>query len=123
METQKQLTVKEALEQGYESYFYNSDGWQGMKYLSDIEKGISVDWNRDDIYIVEKHATQCIAMSEGQVREMILEQLECEHEDVTGSDDSVNIIQDAFKDFDFKTIEDAINNVLEGVTSYRSTNI
>jgi len=121
---QKQLTVKEALEQGYVNFFYNSDGWQNMKYISDIGKEhYSVDWSRDDIYIVEKEAKQCISLSENELKEMILDQLECSHSDVTGSDDSYNTIQDAFSEFNWKPFEDAIEKILEGITAYRSTDI
>lgn len=119
----KQLTVKEAIEQGYESFFYNSDGWQRMRHLIDIGKGETVDWTRDDIYIVEKHPAQCFSLSEDEIKDLILDELANQHDDATGSDDSYNTIKEAFADFDFKSIEDAIDKVLEGVTSYQSTDI
>lgn len=120
---QKTLTVKQALEQGYESYFYNSDGWQGMKYISDILiEPDSIDWKRDDIFISEKQARQTMSLSEGELKDIIIDQLEGTYYDLTSDDDS-SVINDAFSDFDFKTLEDAINKVLEGVTTYHSTDI
>lgn len=121
-ESVKQLTVKEAIDQGYESFFYNSDGWQGMKYLSDIEKGYEVDWSRDDIYIVEKEARQCISLAEDEIKDMVIDNLECSYYDATNNDDD-NVIRDAFAKFDFKPFEEAISKVLEGITSYHSTDI
>ena len=117
-----QLTVKEALEQGYENFFYNSDGWQGMKYIADIEKGYKVDWSRDDIFIVEKNPTQAISLSEGELKDLIVDHFDGQYYDVTNNDDS-NVISDAFSGMDFNPFEDAIEKVLEGVTFYRPTDI
>ncbi len=117
------LTVKEALEQGYESYFYNSDGWQAMKYISDIEKDPTlIDWSRDDIFLVEKEPRQAISLSEGELKDLIIDQLECQYMDVTGDDDT-NTISDAFSGFDFKPFEEQVNKILEGITTYHTTEI
>lgn len=120
----KQLTVKEAIEQGYESYFYNSDGWQGMKYLNDILLDpTSIDWGRDDIYICSKEATQSISLSEGELKDLLVDHFECQYYDVTHDDDSLNTINDAFGKLDLKPFEDAIEKVLEDISSYTSTDI
>lgn len=119
---QLQLTVQEALAQGYEHYFYNSDGWQAMKSLSDIGKGYEVDWSRNDIYIVEKKSEQVLSLGEGELKGMIVDQFESTYYDLTSNDDP-NVINDAFSTFDFKPFEEAIDKVLEGITCYRATKI
>lgn len=118
----KQLTVKEALEQGYENFFYNSDGWQNLKHLSDIKKGVEVDWKRDDIYIVEKQPKQAVSLSEGELKDLIVEHFESQYYDVTGDDDT-NTISDTFSKVDFSPFEEIIGKILEGITSYHSTDI
>lgn len=120
--TQNKLTVKEAIEQGYQHFFYNSDGWQALKHLSDIEKGYKVDWSRDDIYIVEKEPKQVMSLSEGEIKDLIVDHLEGQYYDLTSNDDP-NVVADAFGDFDFSDIEKKIDAVLEGITSYKSTDI
>jgi hypothetical protein len=121
--TTKQLTVKEALEQGYQHYFYNSDGWQAMKHISDIEKEPeSIDWSREDIYIVEKEPSQAVSLSEGELKELIIDHFDGQYYDITGSDDS-NTVSDAFSDVDFSPFEKVIESVLEGLTTYRPTEI
>lgn len=122
-ETPQQLTVKEALEQGYESYFYNSEGWQRMRYIGDIEKDPdSIDWKRDDIFIVEKTPRQAIFMSEGELKDLIVDHFEGQYHDVTSSDD-YNTVTDAFSDMDFKPFEIAIEKILEELSTYHSTDI
>lgn len=122
-QTTKQLTVKEALEQGYTYFFYNFDGWQCAKHLADIDKGYEVDWTRDDIFLASKEPVQSCSLSEGSLKEWIVDNIESQYSDETNDDDSYNTISEAFKDFDFKPFEDAISKVLETITHYRSTNI
>lgn len=94
-----------------------------MRYISDIEKEpSSIDWGRDDIYIVEKEAKQAISLSEGELKDLIIDQLECQYMDVTGDDDT-NTVSDAFSEFDFKPFEEQIERVLETIACYRSTEI
>lgn len=119
----QQLTVKEALEQGYEHYFYGSDGWQSMKFISDIVKEPgSIDWNRGDIYIAEKESRQAIFLGEKELKDLIVEHFEGQYYDVTGDDDS-NTVSDAFSKVDFEPFEKIIEGVLETLTSYHSTDI
>jgi hypothetical protein len=51
MTQEKTLTVKQALEQGYTHYVFNSDGFQSLKDIIHISDEY---FNRDDIRVVEK---------------------------------------------------------------------
>lgn len=86
----EQLTVKEALEQGYENYFIPSNGWQGVNNIADITPDVFL---KEDIYLCNKEPQIPSSLSADIIAEMIAERAESDYEDETGSDDASNIYE------------------------------
>lgn len=119
MKTIKQLTVKEALEQGYESFVYDSDGYQSIKPI-DIE---DINWSRDDISLVEKESFSPIGLEEDILKEMIIESIWNNHYENTGDD--TNAIEDSLKplNLDLSKIKLQIDEALSELKYYKSSGI
>lgn len=114
----EQLTVKEALEQGYEKFVYNSDGFQSLKDIANVE---NIDFEREDIRIVGLDAQHPSGISSKDLAELVAEQLQCQYnDDVSNDTDSV---YDAIKELDFSDMENKISEALNGINYYSATNI
>lgn len=115
----QQLTVKEALKQGYTKYCFNSDGFQGLK---DIDGEIDPsDFEREDIRIVNKEPYSPHGMSSKDIAELIAEHIECNHVDDSGDD--TEQVYDAIKEIDFTDAENKISEALSKLHYYRATDI
>ena len=115
----EQLSVKEALEQGYTKYCFNSDGFQGLK---DIAGEIDpAHFERDDIRIVEIKSYNPCGISSKDIAELLAEHLECNHADDSGDD--TEQVYDAIKELDFTEAENKITEALSNLHYYRATKI
>ena len=115
----QQLSVKEALEQGYTKYCFNSDGFQGLK---DIDGEIDPShFERDDIRIVNKEPYSPPGMCSKDIAELIAEHIECNHADDSGDD--TEQVYDAIKELDFTDAENKIAEALSKLHYYRATDI
>lgn len=113
----EQLTVKDAIEQGYEHFVYNSDGYQSLKELTSND----IDWSRDDIYVVGKEPLHPKGLTANELADFIGDRLEADYYEITGSDS--NSVYDAIIEVDFSDIEMRINKALEKVNYYEATKI
>lgn len=113
----KQLTVEEALEQGYEYYVYDDDGWQSLKDISDME----MDWNRDDISLVNKEPHHPFGLDAKYIAETLAEIISINYADESGYDGDA--VYDAIKELDLSQTESLIYNALSKITHYKSSGI
>lgn len=113
----KELTVKEALEQEYVYYVYNSDGYQALKDISDME----MDFNRDDIRLVNKDSYAPCGMDSKNIAETLAEIIEESHSFDSGDD--TNQVYDAIMEIDFSDAEKLINEALSKLKYYRAADI
>lgn len=113
----EQLTVKEALEQGYEYYVYDSDGWQALKDISDME----MDFDRDDLVLVGKEPKHPFGLDARYIAETLAEIISINYADESGFDG--DDVYDAIKELDLTETENAINNTLSKINHYRSAGI
>lgn len=110
-------TVKQALEEGYEYYVYDSDGWQSLNYISDGE----MDFDRSDIVLIKKESVSPAGMDSKQIAELIAEHLEVNHSDDTGDD--TEQVYNAIKELDFSEVEKMIDEALSKIKYYTSSGI
>lgn len=99
----EQLTVKEALDQGYQHYCFNKDGYQSLRDISDVDED---DLKRDDICIVNKEPENIGGISCDELKDLIGEHLQCQFDDLTGDD--TNSVYEAIKEVDFTDTENKI---------------
>ncbi len=111
------LTVKQALEQGYEYYVYDSDGWQSLKDISDME----MDFDRDDLVLVNKDPQHPFGLNAKYIAETLAEIISVNYSDETGCD--TDDVYDAIKDLDLSETEKTINEALSKINHYRSSGI
>ena len=114
----EQLTVKEALEQGYVHYVYNTDGYQSLKFISDVD---DINFDRDDVFVVGKEPQTPAGINSKDLAEMIAEHLQEQFESETSDD--TNSVYDAIKELDFTDMENKIAEALSGVYYYSATKI
>ncbi len=112
-----ELTVKEALEQGYEYYVYDSDGWQSLKDISDMD----MNWDRDDISLVNKDPSHPFGLDAKYIAETLAEIISINYSDESGFDG--DDVYDAIKDLDLSETENKINESLSKINHYRSSGI
>lgn len=114
----KKLTVKDALAQGYTSYVYNSDGYQSLNDISDVE---SIDFGRDDIRIVGKEPSHPSTPVAEDIADLLAEQINHDWHEETGCDtDSVYY---AIKAIDFTDVHERIKKALSEIDYYVATDI
>jgi len=117
-----QLTVKQALEEGYTHFVYASDGYQAIKGIEDVLKDEkAIDFSRDDIYIVSKEPFHPSAPDNEELKDLIAEHVWVNHHDNTGDD--TDAVFDAVKAIDFNDISERIQSALNGLNYYHQTNI
>lgn len=114
----QQLTVNEALEQGYDKFCFNSDGFQGLHDICDAEQS---DFERADIRIIDKTPFTPSGISAEDIAEMLAEHIEVNHYDNT--QDETEAVYKAIKKIDFSDAEAKINEVLLSMFYYRATDI
>lgn len=113
----EQLTVKEALEQGYEYYVYDDDGYQALKHISDMD----MDFTRDDISIINKDSYSPAGLDAKSIAETLAEIINDAH--VWDSGDDTDQVYDAIIAIDFRDVEERIDQALGKLIYYRSSDI
>ena len=114
----KELTVKEALEQGYTHYVYNDDGYQSLKDIADTEL---INFNKEDIRIVCKEPQHPAGIDSKEIAELLADHLQCQYEDLVNDD--TNSVFDAIMELDFSDMENKIAEALEKINYYSATDI
>lgn len=110
------LTLKEAIKQGYTHccYGHPSNGYQSLDELTNVTEQ---DVLESEIYLAGKHTFQPAGLTNGELKELIAEQIWINHEDNTGDD--TDTIYDAIKEIDFQDVSDRIEEVLKNHNSFR----
>jgi DNA-binding XRE family transcriptional regulator len=118
IDTTRYLSVKEALEQGYDRYCFNMEGFQGLRSIKDVTEE---DLARDDIRIIEKDSYSPAGLTSKQIAEMLAEQIHLTHVDDTGDD--TNTVYDVIKALDFTETEKKITKALSDLYYSRASDI
>lgn len=120
MEKAAQLTVAQALAEGYTHFVYGNDGFQRVKQIEPEE----IDWKRDDISIVEKEGFHPTGIDEDNLKDMIIDHIWQQHYDDTNDDDD-NVIEEAIRplNLDLSNVIKQIDEALTSITTYKSAGI
>lgn len=115
---QKELSIKDALEQGYTKYLFNQEGFQRLLDISDIHEE---ELLRDDIRLVQIEPYSPNGISSKDIAELLAEHLDCQHSDESGDDTTQ--VYDAIKGLDFTEAENKITEALSKLNYYKATDI
>lgn len=114
------ITLKQAIEQGYEKYGYAHDGWQSLKDLKDLTEE---EITKDDLCLAEKEK-RYLSVSSDTIRDSIIDDLYNQEQEVGMDDD---MAEDLLKDFDWENelsaVVDKINDRLQKRGYWMLTNI
>jgi len=109
------LTVKQALEQGYETYLYPADGFQRASVLGEDEP----DFTKEPM-LTEKEP-QHPNFDGDSIKDIVANQCDEWWYDETRDDDSG--IYDLIMELDFSDITSQINEKLKEVLHYKQSNV
>lgn len=115
---EKEMTVKEALAQGYDKYIYPADGWQRLNEVSDVE---DIDWSKGPV-LIDPTPLTAPTMSAEDIADTLADQMEAMYYDETSSDDTSGIV-DSVKEIDFSAIEAALKTAMEKHIYYKQSDI
>lgn len=115
--TKLQLTVQEALEQGFTHFVYDEDGFQRIQDIIIDE----IDFSRDNISLVQKESYHPSGLDSEQIAEMLGEAILLNHQDDTGDD--TEDVYDAIMEIDFSDVSKKIDEALSHLNYYRSAGI
>jgi V8-like Glu-specific endopeptidase len=115
-----QLTVKEALEQGYTKFGFDGREWQSALDLqTDIDADtFSGQSGKPLLFHKEEYHPGIDAES---IKDLLADHIACNHYDETG-DDTDNV-EDAVRELDFESVAEMINEKLLSTTYYKLTDI
>lgn len=116
-----QLTVKQALEEGYTHFVYANDGYQAIKSIEEYSKSGDIDFTREDIRLVDKTPFHPTGLSNDAIQDLLADTVAVNHHDYTGDD--TDAVFDAIKEIDFSDVEERIQVALNGLNYYHQTNI
>src|SRR4051812_9253440 len=92
----QELTIKEALEQGYTCYLFTDSGFQSLQDISEVD---DEDLARPDIRLVDKEPYSPDGMSSKDIAELLADRLEDNHSSESG-DDTLEVYN-TIKELDF----------------------
>lgn len=113
-----QLTIDEALLQGYDRFIFNEDGFQCPGYIKDVTEQ---ELAREDIRLLAKESYNPGGISSKDIAALLAEHIYCNHADDTGDD--TDRVYDAIKALDFSEAEQKISEALSNLHYFRGTNI
>lgn len=119
---EKILTIKEALEQGYEYYLHPSTSWQTLNDILDAQQDVFEDNPDAEIFLADKKPLHPTSLSSDDIAEFLAEFICENHSFETGCDDT-NDIYDAIKGIDFSEVSNKIDDALKSFTYHAMTNI
>lgn len=112
----EKLTVKEALEQGYEYFVYPADGYQTISKLGIDEP----DFNRR-IMLCKKEPFHPSAPDNEELKDLLAEHVWDNHHGNTGDD--TDAVYDAVKEIDFSDVSGRIQSKLNELNYYRQSEV
>ena len=113
----KQLTVEQAIAEGFEYAGHKDVGWQNYVEISDMHEQ---DLKDDSYYLVSKEKDHP-SISAEMIKDLITDDVDCRFCDETGCDDST--VSDALHDVDFSAIAKEVNEALSVIWSSKITDI
>lgn len=117
----KQLTLQQAIEQGYTHFLYADEQYQVLQELESVK---DYDYEKD-IELVNKEPELLDSyIDEEDLREWIAEQVSCQHSDETGDD--TDQVFDALEKLPlelFTPIIEAITEKMKSISYYKSSGI
>lgn len=115
-----QLTVKEALEQGYKHYVY-SDVQEWSSILPIAGEGL-IQWERVPM-LTEKELSMYPGIDKDTIAELLAEDIYCNWEDQSGDDSDK--VYDIVKALDYTAVAEMINKALSDkkICAYEVTDI
>lgn len=120
--TNEILTLKEATEQGYESYLYAGEQFQALQDLAFIEDS---DFDKGKIELVNKEPYHpSSGIDADGILDMLAEQIWLNHHDASGDD--TDCVPDAIRELPkgiFEPILKAIDDKLNTLNYYKSSGI
>lgn len=119
---QEQLTVQEALEQGYTKYIYDKSDFMIVREITDLLHDDNADeWDRP-LILCNKEPESPFGISSKDIAELLADHLEDNHRGEFGGD-YTNAVFDAINELDFTEAENKISEALSKLHYYRATNI
>jgi hypothetical protein len=116
-----ELTVKEAIEQGYEYFGVDGPDWQSLQELGDIDCELELDPDfLDDKNLFTKNSYSP-SMSKQEIAELLADIIAVNHSEETGDD--TDDVFDIVNGLDFTETANMINNALEKKRYYTLTDI
>lgn len=111
------LTVKEAIEQGYEHYLVDKGEYGHLRDISDFE-----DETEDEVFLLaDKEYSHPKGLPNGELQEMLADNIWDNYCSDTGCD--TNEVYDLIKAIDFSDVSERIDKALESVKYKRATKI
>ena len=112
-----ELTVKEAIREGYTHYGIDGRDWQTVEDLGDIEDNDFEEW---DLILFEKKSN-CTSISNNELSDLLSDYIGEQDSENSGRDDDQ--VYDEIKNIDYTEIVNTINKSLEKYKYWSSTNI
>lgn len=111
------MTVKEAIEQGYEHYLVDGQEYGYLRDIGDFE-----DEDEDDVFVLaDKEYSHPKGLSNDEIQEMFAEHIWNNYCSETGCD--TDEVYDLIKAIDFKDVTERIEKALKAVRYKMATNI
>jgi hypothetical protein len=113
----EQLTVAQAIEQGYTHFGFEGREYQHLNPIEDFHHSVS----EENVVLFDKEAGYVPSVSAEEIADLIAEQIQCEVNDNTAddTDDAYDIV----KGLDFEPIAKMINDALDHKRYYFLTKI
>lgn len=115
----KKLTIIEAIEQGYKFFIYPSDGYQALKSLDEYSED-EINWHANPT-LCEKEPNHPNGMTAEELRERLAEIFSDEFAIQTGCDN--DIVYDAIMEIDFNEASLKIQEKLNKIDFYWQSEI
>lgn len=111
------LTLQEAIDQGYEHFFYKGEGYQRLNILSEIEDS---DFDKG-VELANKEPHYPTSLDSHEIADWIADTMQDRFTEETGDD--TNSVYDLLKDLDCTPIVESIEAKLKSMQFYKSSGI
>ena len=113
------LTIKEAINQGYEYFVYPANGYQALNSLTDYSED-EINWDENPT-LCGKEPQHPAGMSAEELKEHLADIIADNHASETGCD--TDDVSDAIKSIDFTEISNKIEAELSKINFYWQSEI
>lgn len=114
------LTIKEAIEQGYEYYLYADTEWQTLKSIEDAKHEF-LQMNHPIIFLASKEVKHPIGLSNEEIKETLADIISENYAHDTGCD--TDEVYDLIKSLDFEDVIERIDTALQSINYRIESNI